>query len=205
MSAVVYSDDGDIVGGAGEPLGPERGSRESIMTSTLTATRPPLERVPIREVNGELLSSAAREGRFVGITDRGQLVAVMVPVTQAWIDQLIVDHMSLLTSGEDSPADMLTGLNTVMKTDVSGERPTPLRRIAVRELGGQLLRTMGEDGRPVAVMNGGQLTGVLIPVSRQWIDRLVEQNMSRILGGHDVAQQEAATGQLTPLEVAVSP
>lgn len=50
-----------------------------------------METVKIREIRGTALREKVRDGKPLAITNRGALIGVIVPVTQAWVEQLI-DH-----------------------------------------------------------------------------------------------------------------
>jgi antitoxin (DNA-binding transcriptional repressor) of toxin-antitoxin stability system len=50
-----------------------------------------METVKIREIRGKALRDKASSGKSLAITNRGTLIGVIIPVTQAWVEHLI-DH-----------------------------------------------------------------------------------------------------------------
>ena len=50
-----------------------------------------METVKIRELRGADLRERARNGKPLAITNRGALIGIIIPVTQAWVEHLI-DH-----------------------------------------------------------------------------------------------------------------
>ena len=48
-----------------------------------------METVKIRELRGTDLQERARSGKPLAITNRGTLIGVIIPVTQAWVEHLI--------------------------------------------------------------------------------------------------------------------
>lgn len=101
-----------------------------------------METIKIREIRGTALREKVSDGRPLAITNRGALIGVMIPVTQAWVEQLIDHNWShvrqSIVEGERAIADgtpMLTLDEVVAQADARGyaegrENSTPERLAA---------------------------------------------------------------------------
>jgi hypothetical protein len=74
-----------------------------------------METIKIRELRGSTLEEYARKGELVGLTRDRALIAVVIPIVQAWVEQLIDQNwsrvMHSVATGETelaSPAKMTT-------------------------------------------------------------------------------------------------
>ncbi len=81
-----------------------------------------------------------------------------------------------------------------------------MRTMAIRELTAPALRQAAEDNEVIGITNDRVLAGVLFPIGRDWVEQLVEQNLSRIVRNVQRGEQEveavlAASDQAdTPIE-----
>jgi hypothetical protein len=161
-------------------------------------TNSPLRRISIRDVRGATIAEAAANQEVLGITNQRQLVAVLLPLSQEWVDQLISDSMSrIVTSIQSGGLDALTEggltpLDSILADTPRESSRLPLRRVAIRELSGPLFDEIAEDRRPIAVMNDGQLCGVVVPISQGWVDQLIDHSISRLAHSMDLARKEAS-------------
>jgi antitoxin (DNA-binding transcriptional repressor) of toxin-antitoxin stability system len=162
-----------------------------------------LYRLAIRDVRASELERAAEKGELLGLTNSNQLAAVLVPLPPDWIDQIIADNMSRVAASirlggsEALSEDSVPSLDSLPFTRL-GAGP-PLRRVPIRELTGELLDELAEQGRTVAVTVGGRLAGVLIPITAHWVDQLVQSNLRRIMQSAQLATEEAASGDVSAL------
>lgn len=220
-----------------------------------------MKTVKIRDVRGPLLEELARERRLVGITSNRVLVAVLLPVTGAWVESLIEANLSrleqnvklgereLATGSAESLDDLvassapedallapaahaearvsshvspgrtsvagvatrgLASIRTAMRLGSgsanpsqmeSPQPPPPMQAVRIGDLSGALIEEAGSTGQTLAVTNGGVLVGVLVPVTQQLVEHLVDQNMSRILWNIAEGELEATSGaSLTNLD-----
>jgi antitoxin (DNA-binding transcriptional repressor) of toxin-antitoxin stability system len=158
-----------------------------------------MRRVNIRDLNGKFFEAAAEADpdEPIGVTNNQQLCAVLLPVTEAWIDQVIVDNLSRLrnniaTAAKDSGAPI--GLDDAIEKE-SGKSTSPFtRRVQIRELSGTLIREAAEKGERLGVMNRGRLAAVLVPVTPGWIDQLIDHSISRIAYSIEQAEKQTAAG-----------
>ena len=86
-----------------------------------------MESVKIRELRGKILREKARSGKPLAITNRGSLIGVMIPVTQAWVEHLIDYNWShvrqSIAEGEQALAagtPMLTVDDVAAQADARG-------------------------------------------------------------------------------------
>jgi hypothetical protein len=86
-----------------------------------------MESIKIRELRGTALRERARDGQPLAITNRGALVGVLIPVTQAWVEHLIDYNWShvrqSIAEGEQAMAagtSMLTIDDVVAQADARG-------------------------------------------------------------------------------------
>lgn len=156
-----------------------------------------MRRVSIRELNGSLFQHAAETGELIGVTNDRRLAAVLLPVTPGWVDQLVEDHFSrLLRSIERGQRAIAGGKPLFGWEDIppaSGKQPLPItRRVAIRELNGSVLKEAAEQGELLGVLNDGRLCAVLVPVTPEWVDQLVDYNISRLIQSVEVGQKAVA-------------
>jgi hypothetical protein len=101
-----------------------------------------VETVKIRDLRGTDLRERTRDGKLLAITNRGALIGVLIPVTQAWIEHLIDYNWShvrqSVDEGEQAMAagtSMLTIDDVVAQADAhgygEGQRHSTPERLAV--------------------------------------------------------------------------
>jgi len=78
-----------------------------------------------------------------------------------------------------------------------------MKTIAIRELTAPALRSAAEDNEVIGITNDRVLAGILFPVGRDWVEQLIEQNLSRIVrnvqrGEHEVATAPTARDEAEP-------
>ncbi len=77
---------------------------DSLSLSQRTA-QPPLRRVPIRELTGQLLGDLAEKGRPVAVTVGGRLAGVLIPITAHWVDQLVQVNLKRIMQSAQLASD----------------------------------------------------------------------------------------------------
>lgn len=65
-----------------------------------------------------------------------------------------------------------------------------MKTLAIRELTGPALRRAADADEVIGITNDRILAGVLIPISREWVEQLVEQNLSRVVQNIRRGEQE---------------
>jgi len=62
--------------------------------------------------------------------------------------------------------------------------------MAIRELTGPALKRAAEDNEVIGITNDRVLAGILFPIGRDWVEQLVDQNLSRIVRNVQRGEQE---------------
>jgi len=75
----------------------------------------------------------------------------------------------------------------------NGGRPKPMKTMAIRELTAPALRHAAEANEVIGITNDRVLAGILFPIGRDWVEQLVEQNLSRIVRNVHRGEQEVET------------
>jgi len=155
-----------------------------------------MRRVSIRDLNGRLFEEISESNELIGVTNDRRLAAVLLPVTHGWVDQIIEDHFSrLLRSIEQGQKAVGAGKPLLGWEDLpsSGKQTLPItRRVAIRDLKGPLLAEAAEKGELLGVLNDGRLCAVLVPITPEWVDQLVDYNISRLIQSVEVGQKAIA-------------
>lgn len=176
--------------------------------------------VAIRELDGAVLASAAEQHQVIGLTNDRRLAGVLIPVSRAWVENLVESNLSRVVQsvqrGErelasaarslslvDGGAPQLTTLDDVLGGSMSPGGGPRLRRVSLRDVDGTLIDEAAERQEALGITNNRVLAGVLVPVSRRWVEQLVDQNLSRILYNLEAGEKEMATGDLVHLDSVV--
>ena len=56
-----------------------------------------------------------------------------------------------------------------------------MKTLAIRELTGPALRRAADADEVIGITNDRILAGVLVPISREWVEQLVEQNLPQLM------------------------
>ena len=67
--------------------------------------------------------------------------------------------------------------------------------VKIRELRGTDLQARARSGRPLALTNRGSLIAVIIPVTRAWVEHLVDYNWSHVRQSVDEGERAMAAGE----------
>ena len=148
-----------------------------------------MQTAAIREVSTELIATVTSQGQILGITNKGSLVGVIVPITKdtvqrmAYRDAVQVDESARLANDE-----LASGVSMSMLSDVLQERGPDGRqagpsRLSIRELSGARLERAAQDGRPVLITSGRVTLALLVPLTQQWLSALVEGSVQRFIEG----------------------
>jgi hypothetical protein len=166
-----------------------------------------MESVSIRNLRGESLRESADEGKLLAITNRGALIGVVIPVAAAWLEHLIVHNLSQVQQSI-AEAEQAIAAATPMTTiqDVIGQlhemlNPAPpagrtmraVRTVRIGDLTAKLIEKAGTDGQTLALTHDRQLIAMVVPVTRDLVTFLLEQNMSRVLHNINLAEKQMKT------------
>lgn len=174
-----------------------------------------METISIRNLRGKSLREKAQSGKLLAITNRGALIGVVVPVAAAWLEHLIDYNLSQVQQSiDDAERAMAAGTPMITIGDAIGQlqgllnpgaengEPTPSSACTVRigDLTAKSIERAGEDGNTLAVTHDRELIAIVIPVTRNLVEFLLEQNMSRVLYNLGLADREiGATRSLSSL------
>ena len=67
--------------------------------------------------------------------------------------------------------------------------------VKIRELRGTDLQRRTRSGRPLALTNRGNLIAVLVPVTRAWVEHLIDYNWSHVRQSIDEGERAMAAGE----------
>lgn len=208
-----------------------------------------MKTIKIRDVRGPLLDELAQQRQLVGITSNRVLVAVLVPVTRAWVEGLVEANFSrieqnVLAGERELGSGRATSLDDVLRADVPAgpqsvassssndplgaltalpgvssvagmavrglssvrsamglfpdsehDGPPPMEAVRIGDLSGSRIELAGQAGQTLALTNGRVLVGVLVPVTQQLVEHLVDQNLSRIMYNIAQGELEATSGE----------
>jgi hypothetical protein len=143
-----------------------------------------MQTISIRQVSGARVSEAARRHEPLGITNHNMLAGVLFPVTSTWLSD---DQSFSAVQAFASPENPAV--------------PPPTRRVSIRDFSAKLLYEAAKRREVLGLTNSNVLTGVLCPVTPEWIEHLIEQNVSSILENIRQGEREIDSGvPLTTLD-----
>jgi antitoxin (DNA-binding transcriptional repressor) of toxin-antitoxin stability system len=67
--------------------------------------------------------------------------------------------------------------------------------VKIRELRGTDLQERARSGRPLALTNRGSLIAVIVPVTRAWVEHLIDYNWSHVRQSIDEGERAMAAGE----------
>jgi predicted NBD/HSP70 family sugar kinase len=148
-----------------------------------------METVAIRELSGDLIAGATAQGQVLGITNKGALVGVLVPLTGEVVQRMANrDAADIRENARQADADLASAQPMRLLSDLlqgggpAGHRAGPAR-VSIRELSGARLEEAARDGRALLVSSGRVTLALLIPITPSWLERLVEGAISQFIDG----------------------
>lgn len=163
-----------------------------------------MKTISIRRFSAKEIDEASKRGEPLGITNAGVLAGVLIPVDQSWVSNLVEWNLSRAVRsvelGEKAldNAEVIPTLAEVLKESghPSTERPQ-LRHVSIREVNGSMIAEAAESHELLWITNGRAICGILVPVTPDWVQRLVEQNLSRIMYNVERGEKELRHGVAT--------
>ena len=171
-----------------------------------------METISIRNLRGERLREEAGRGKLLAITNRGGLIGVVVPVAAAWLEHLIDYNLSQVQQsiGEAEQqmaaelpmvtiGEVIGQLQGMLNPDQAQSEPSrpPAKTVRIGDLSAREIEQAGADGQTLAVTHDRELIAIIIPVTRNLVEFLLEQNMSRVL--HNIEQDRQEIKSTRPL------
>jgi predicted NBD/HSP70 family sugar kinase/antitoxin (DNA-binding transcriptional repressor) of toxin-antitoxin stability system len=143
----------------------------------------------IRELSGDLITELTSRGENLGITNKGALAGVLIPLTKETVQRIThQDTAGLAASLQQAETEMESGerLTTlselIVEPATQGVRPG-FSRVGIRELSGKRLEQAAQAGEALVVTSGRVMIALVIPVTPAWVERLIEGSIARFLGG----------------------
>lgn len=162
-----------------------------------------METISIRYLRGALLRESARSGKPLAVTNHRVLTGVFIPMAGAWVEHLIecnrseVQHaiaeseQAIAADGSQFASGTVQNLSRVVEELHATFNPTvrrradgagpPVRTVRIGDIGADLIERAGEKGQALAITHDRELIGVIIPVTRDLVQFLIDQNISRFL------------------------
>ncbi|GAA2285403.1 hypothetical protein GCM10010145_55190 [Streptomyces ruber] len=162
-----------------------------------------MKTIGIREVSGDVIKAAAECGEVLGITNGRVLAGVLMPLKQATVERLVDQNLTrILQNTREGQRDALAG-GSVALDDLVAEAPRPAgrrapTRVTIRGLSGARIEEAAAAREALVVTHGGEAVALLVPVTLQWVEQLVERNLSRIRHSIERGEREIATGGHVP-------
>ncbi|WP_189135859.1 ROK family protein [Wenjunlia tyrosinilytica] len=143
---------------------------------------------------------------MVGITNDRVLAGVLLPLSDSTAERLMQRNLgrieeAIRASERETAAGELTSLDAALaeeRPSQSGRRMPS--RVSIRQLSGARLKQAAEASEVLVVTHANEALALLIPVTLQWTERLVERNLSRIRNSIDRGEQEITRSGLTSLD-----
>jgi len=151
-----------------------------------------------------MLEMASAEGEILGITNAGALAGVLVPMNQRTVQRMADrDAPDLQASVQRAREEMAAAEHLDTPPDVSfedtrGEMRPDFTRISIRELSGTRIEQASAAGETLLVTKDRVVLGVLVPVTQDWVDHLIENSVARFLGEAADPETAAAPGPFAP-------
>ena len=177
-----------------------------------------MKSIAIRDLTGARIHLAAEEHTVLAVTSDRVLSAVLLPVEQRFVDQLLDRKLSEIVHGiqlgekasanGDLGADLDDLLDEPQASSSIPRSPRSARRIvpvSIRALSAARITQAAKNKETLGITNHRALVALLIPVSQRWVDYIVQSNLSRIIKGIDIGEFEAQHGKVFDLEESAAP
>jgi predicted NBD/HSP70 family sugar kinase len=158
-----------------------------------------MRRVGIREISGEEISRAERANDILGVTNKGVLCGVLLPLTDQILERLARrDAASLHRKVEKAESSLVDGilpidLDELLEQSSPGSRTPNFDRIGIRDFTGVRLEQAAAQRKPLVVVNGRVAVALYLPIVDSWVSQLVESSVNRFLDTSLVQSPVAVT------------
>jgi predicted NBD/HSP70 family sugar kinase len=147
-----------------------------------------MRRVSIRDLSAESIRKGVSANEVLGVTSKGALVGVLVPLTAAILQQLAlkdIDELMAKATDVDLTGESRAELrDTLNEAEQAGGAATEaLPRVSIRDISGARLESASSAGTPLVVTSDRAVLAIFLPLQPAWVDRAVEDNVSRFLKG----------------------
>jgi predicted NBD/HSP70 family sugar kinase len=156
-----------------------------------------MKSVAIRDLSGDLISAATE---IMGVTNRGSLVGVILPLTQANLRRLAGGDAperakrARLAEAEMASGAPMTTLSELLTEPATSNMPADLHRVSIRELSGARLEKAAREQETLLLTSGRLTKALFIAITPAWTERLIESGINHFIDGDTSAPQARATG-----------
>jgi hypothetical protein len=85
------------------------------------------------------------------------------------------------------------------------DKPSMVRTVRIGDLSAGLIEEAGSNGQTLAITHDRELIGMVIPVTQNLVQYLIEKNISRVLADIELGEKQLKAGEMTHLDTVVSP
>ena len=162
-----------------------------------------MKTIGIREVSGERITAAVAAGDVLGITNGRVLAGVLMPLTTETVEHLVDQNVTRIVQNiREGEREVAEGGSVSLEELINEEpRPTSRRapeRVTIRGLSGARISAAADAHEALVITHAGAAIALLIPVTLQWVEQLVDRNLSRIRHSIERGEREVAAGGYLP-------
>ncbi|MEU5952550.1 ROK family protein [Streptomyces sp. NPDC047525] len=162
-----------------------------------------MQTIGIRQVSGDLIAAAAERGEVLGITNGRVLAGVLMPLTTKTVEHLLDQNLTRIVQNIREGEREAAAGDSVSLDDLMNEEPRPTsrrapERVTIRGLSGARISAAADAREALVVTHAGAAIALLIPVTLQWVEQLVDRNLSRIRYSIERGEREIAAGGHMP-------
>lgn len=162
-----------------------------------------MKTIGIRQVSGDLIAAAAERGEVLGITNGRVLAGVLMPLTTKTVEHLVDQNITRIVQNIRQGEREAAAGDSESLDDLMNEEPRPTsrrapERVTIRGLSGARISAAADAHEALVVTHAGSAIALLIPVTLQWVEQLVDRNLSRIRYSIERGEREIAAGGYMP-------
>jgi len=168
----------------------------------------------IRELSAPAIHAAAEHGEIIGITNGRMMAAVLYPISPTLTEQLVYRSLSRVTrniargeqeldrtTGGDPEHDQVATLDDLItQASVPAVDLSASRRVNLRDISGRVLREAASAKQAITLTTDGVIAGVIVPLREEWVNQLIEDNLSRLLHTVKTGERQLQHEELTTLD-----
>jgi hypothetical protein len=171
-----------------------------------------MKNVKIREISAKVIEAAAEAKEPLAITSDNVVCGIVIPVPPQWIEDVVHRNLDRIAQSiEDGEKELANGAPLTILDDVLSEtaqapqRP-PLRRVGIRDISAKVIAAAAARNESLAITSDHVLRGVLVPISPQWLQGVVDHNLGRLVHSIQAGERELAHGlPYTTLDQVIAP
>lgn len=159
-----------------------------------------MQRVSIRALSASVIRRSVAANEILGVTNKGVLIGVLVPLTQAVIERLAsmdADELGAKAAEAEAGMDSVTLWEVLQEEARSDPEPRTFMAVSIREISGARLEEASAAGKSLVIASAREPIAVFLPIDSRWVESLVESSVSRFLSSPPALDNEppGASGQ----------